>query len=84
MNALLKMKKTRNSDTEKVQEDVSRLDCLLDQCDVVTNNKTLTESLTRGGLKFLKKTVFRIFCRAEQNFPQKSENRNPRLILTRL
>ena len=71
MNALLKMKKTRNSDTEKVQEDVSRLDRLLGQCDVVTNNKTLTESLYRGGLKFPKKTVFRIFCRAEQMFSSK-------------
>ena len=56
MNALLKMKKARNSDTEKVQEDVSRLDRLLGQCDVVTNNKTLTESLNRGGLKFPKKS----------------------------
>ena len=71
MNDLLNRKKTRNADTKKVQEDISRLDRLLCLCDTVTSNKMLTESLNRGGLKFPKKTVFTIFYRAEQIFCSK-------------
>jgi len=72
MNRLLhSVKETKNAVADKIHEDISRLNRLVDHCSTVTSNKTLTETLNRGGLKFPKKPVFSIFCHTEQVFCSK-------------
>ena len=72
MNRLLhSVKETKNAVADKIHKDISRLNRLVDHCNTVTSNKTLTETLNRGGLQFPKKPVFTIFCRTEQVFCSK-------------
>ena len=72
MHRLLQTKKAKNSsDTQKLTEDITRLNRLVDQGASPAGNATLTNALNRGGLKFPKTSVFRIFCRAEQLFCSK-------------
>ena len=85
MNRLLhSVKETKNAVADKIHEDISRLNRLVDHCNTVTSNKTLTETLNRGGLKFQKQPVFRNFCHTEQMFCSRVEELSSKIDIAQI